>query len=424
MPVPLKKNQLSDKADKGDVLVKVNGVSKIFCRNLKKSLLYGLKDSITDLFWPKRKSSSQREALRPEEFWANKNISFELRRGDCIGLIGHNGAGKTTLLKMLNGLIKPDSGSIEMRGRVGALIALGAGFNPILTGRENIYVNGSVLGLNRSEINAKLDEIIAFADIGEFLDSPVQNYSSGMQVRLGFAVASCMKPDILLLDEVLAVGDAAFQAKCFNKLAEMRREGVPFILVSHNMHQISRYCDNVVFMKRGKVEFIGDAEEGIRRFMVDMNQTNDKDLTGPNWVVTDGTGKVKLTGAKFLDGNGQPTVEVDSGSPLTLIVYFQCQAENIVDPVLDVTVRCKGDLVFQSTSRSNGTSFGVLPSNGEFVMKIKSLPYNMGPLDFNFCLLSGKSNELFDWKRDFRLGVIPDTRQTGSIFLETKWEIK
>ena len=203
-----------------DVLVRVEGVSKRFCRDLKRSLWYGVQDASRDLLG--RDSSEQ--PLRPDEFWAVNDVSFEVKHGECLGLIGRNGAGKTTLLKMLNGLIKPDRGRIEMRGRVGALIALGAGFNPILSGRENIYVNGSVLGLSRKEIDAKYDEIVDFADIGEFINAPVQSYSSGMQVRLGFAVAVAVQPQILLLDEVLAVGDVSFQAKCFNTLANFRRK--------------------------------------------------------------------------------------------------------------------------------------------------------------------------------------------------------
>ena len=191
-----------------DVLIKVDNVSKKFCRDFKKSLWYGIKDTAADVIHPSRRP--QESKLRPSEFWANQNISFEVKRGECLGMIGHNGAGKTTLLKMLNGLIKPDTGSIEMRGRIGALIALGAGFNPILTGRENIYINGSVLGLTRKEIDAKIDDIINFAEIEDAIDAPVRTYSSGMQVRLGFSIASSLDPDILILDEVLAVGDAGF----------------------------------------------------------------------------------------------------------------------------------------------------------------------------------------------------------------------
>ena len=173
------------------------------------------------------------------------------RRYQYLGLIGRNGAGKTTLLKMLNGLIKPDAGSITMRGRVGALIALGAGFNPILTGRDNIYINGSVLGFTKKEIDEKIDEIIDFAEIREAIDMPVQNYSSGMSVRLGFSVASSLSPDVLILDEVLAVGDIGLVIKCLNRVRKMSARAA-VILVSHNMQSISSFCSRVIFMGHGR----------------------------------------------------------------------------------------------------------------------------------------------------------------------------
>jgi len=209
-----------------EVLVRCGNVSKKFCRDLKKSLWYSVRDVAADFFCLKEQaqqpSNGATAELRPDEFWAVNDISFELKRGECLGLIGRNGAGKTTLLKMLNGLIKPDRGRIEIRGRIGALIALGAGFNPILTARENIYVNGSILGLSKKQIDAKFDEIVEFAEIGEFIDAPVQSYSSGMRVRLGFAVAAVlMKPDVLLLDEVLAVGDVGFTIKCLNAVRQL-----------------------------------------------------------------------------------------------------------------------------------------------------------------------------------------------------------
>jgi len=218
-----------------------------------------------------RSPQSNSLGLRPKEFWAVNNVSFELKRGECLGLIGRNGAGKTTLLKMLNGLIKPDAGRIEMRGRVGALISLGAGFNGVLTGRENIYTNASVLGLSKKEIDAKLDEIIDFAEIGDFIDTPVQNYSSGMTVRLGFAVATALEPDILLLDEVLAVGDAAFRSKCYSRIVGLRKKAA-VILVSHNMEQIARVCDRALVLSRGTTLYRGTANGGIEAYDR-MNET-------------------------------------------------------------------------------------------------------------------------------------------------------
>jgi len=241
-----------------DVVVRVERVSKKFCRDLKRSLWYGVKDTAADLI-----GGRSSNGLRPDEFWALDGISLELARGECLGLIGRNGAGKTTLLKMLNGLIKPDTGRIELTGRVGALISLGAGFNPILTGRENIYVNGAVLGLTKKEIDSKLAEIVDFAEIDDFIDTPVQSYSSGMQVRLGFAVATVMQPDVLLLDEVLAVGDVAFRAKCYERLARMR-DRAAFILVSHDTDQIARVCSKVLVLDLGRERHLGDVGEGIR----------------------------------------------------------------------------------------------------------------------------------------------------------------
>jgi lipopolysaccharide transport system ATP-binding protein len=272
-----------------EVLVRVEGVSKKFCRSLKRSLWYGVCDIAGELN-PFAKHGARGmehggdsaegrsvspatsylppvtlDGLRPGEFWAVNDVSFELRRGECLGLIGHNGAGKTTLLKMLNGLIKPDRGRIEMNGRVGALIALGAGFNPVLTGRENIYINGSVLGLSKKEINEKIEEIIDFAEIREFIDMPVQNYSSGMQVRLGFAVATTLDPDVLILDEVLAVGDIRFRQKCYNRINNLIRSSA-VIFVSHSMDHVATMCTSVAMLRRGAVNYYGDPVKGIEAY--------------------------------------------------------------------------------------------------------------------------------------------------------------
>nr|WP_321452381.1 ABC transporter ATP-binding protein [uncultured Carboxylicivirga sp.] len=231
-----------------EILVKVENVSKKFCRDLKKSLWYGVKDMGTALFTNKTNHSD----LRPSEFWAVKDVSFELRRGECLGLIGHNGAGKSTLLKILNGLIRPDEGKITMNGRIGALIELGAGFNPILTGRENIYNNGAVLGFSKKEIEDKFDQIVEFSEIGDFIDTPVQNYSSGMKVRLGFAVAAQLEPDILIIDEVLAVGDVGFRIKCLNRIGELL-QSCAIIFVSHNMPQVMKVATKAILFKQGKI---------------------------------------------------------------------------------------------------------------------------------------------------------------------------
>lgn len=236
-----------------EILVKVENLSKKFCKDLKTSLWYGVKDLFSNVFG----NQKDIEELRPKEFWAVKDINFELRRGECLGLIGHNGAGKSTLLKILNGLINPDQGKVTIKGRIGALIELGAGFNPILTGRENIYNNGAVLGFSKTEIDSKVDEIIEFAEINDFIDMPVQNYSSGMKVRLGFAVAAQMKPDVLIIDEVLAVGDLGFVLKCFKTIDTILPD-TAIIFVSHTMPMVSRICSQIILMEHGHSEFQGD----------------------------------------------------------------------------------------------------------------------------------------------------------------------
>jgi len=251
-------------------LIKVENVSKKFCRSLKKSLWYGMKDLGRELIG---RTHGGNDDLRPDEFWAVKDVSFELKRGECLGLIGRNGAGKTTLLRMLNGLIKPDKGRIEMRGRVGALIALGAGFNPILTGRENIYVNASVLGLKKKEIDAKFDEIVEFAELGDFIDSPVQSYSSGMAVRLGFAIAITIRPDILLIDEVLAVGDLSFQKKAYTAISNILKHAA-VIFVSHSVSQITKVSNRAMLLKKGRTDGINiNVGEIIEKYFAD-NQSN------------------------------------------------------------------------------------------------------------------------------------------------------
>lgn len=304
-----------------DTLVRVEGVSKKFCLSLKKSLFYGLKDMGNELLGRRHGGGG---GLRPKEFWAVQDVSFELKRGECLGLIGRNGAGKTTLLKMLNGLIKPDAGRIEMRGRVGALIALGAGFNPILTGRENIYTNASVLGLTKKETDAKLDEIIDFAEIGDFLDTPVQNYSSGMAVRLGFAVASSLEPDILLADEVLAVGDAGFRAKCYRRLAALMKTGVSVIFVSHEIANIQRLCQKCLWLRNGQVAGYGDTGPVASQYSIWLDQQGNS-RPDPGWK---DESKTRLTGAKILSvravtPDGEDVERIETGKELRLRVAYE-----------------------------------------------------------------------------------------------------
>jgi lipopolysaccharide transport system ATP-binding protein len=404
-----------------DILIRAEHVSKKFCRSLRKSLWHGVQDSVKDLCGVGGTS----ERLRADEFWAVNDVSFQVRRGECLGLIGHNGAGKTTLLKMLNGLIKPDNGRIEMRGRVSALIALGAGFNPVLSGRENIYVNGSVLGLSKKEIDQKYEEIVDFADIGEFIDAPVQSYSSGMAVRLGFAVAVAVEPDILLLDEVLAVGDISFQAKCYNTLAAFRQRGTAFILVSHNMHMISRYCQDLLYMRQGHVEHSGDVPTGISKFIRDgelaKDNANAMDGAALEWSSAVGSGKLKVIEATFLDSQRQPISEIAVGEPVTLVLHYKRNDPRIKEAILDVIVRDQEGVVYQGNNLLSGWPLKNFLDCGQLRLEFGYLPVNVSYLDFFFALLDGATGEVHDWKRNVRLNVRRSGNHQGRLVLPTKW---
>jgi len=298
-----------------EILVEVKSVSKKFSRSLNRSMWYGLKDLASALFG----SNQNRSVLREGEFWAVKDVSFSLHRGECLGLIGRNGAGKSTLLKMLNGLIRPDEGSITMRGKTGALIELSAGFNPLLSGRENVYINGQLLGFSKKEIDQKFKDIIEFAEIGEFIDSPVQNYSSGMKVRLGFAIAAQMEPDVLLIDEVLAVGDMGFVLKCLNKMDELRTK-TAMIFVSHNMPMVSRMCTRICLLKEDKTTYQSDdVASGITQYYGGFRQETGK-FQGTNKVEIKNI-VVESEGQKSND-NGLLTVH--HGKDLILTVELIC----------------------------------------------------------------------------------------------------
>lgn len=256
-----------------ETVIKVEGLSKKFCCSLKRSMFYGTIDIFRNMFG----IPYNQGILRKNEFWALEDINFELKKGETLGIIGVNGSGKSTLLRLITGIFPPDKGKISVTGRVGSLIAVGAGFHPHMTGRENIYLNGTILGMTKREIQAKFDSIVDFADIGNFLDAPVSTYSSGMRVRLGFAVAVHCEPDILLVDEVLSVGDLSFQRKCYQKINDLWQQNKSTIFVSHRLRDIERLCDRVIYLKNGKIAADGDPNDVIRIYVADSFQTNFKD---------------------------------------------------------------------------------------------------------------------------------------------------
>lgn len=243
----------------GDTVIQVDGLNKKFCRNLKRSMYYGMIDIMRSMLGIPYTT----DTLRKAEFWALEDINFSLAKGESLGIIGLNGSGKSTLLRMITGIYPPDSGSIRIKGKISSLIAVGAGFHPHMTGRENIYLNGSILGMTRKEIDERFDEIVSFADLAEFMDAPVSTYSSGMYVRLGFAIAIHCNPDIMLIDEVLSVGDLSFQNKCLRKIYDLKRNNKSIMFVSHAMDSVRLICDRIILLDHGKMIFNGNTDDAI-----------------------------------------------------------------------------------------------------------------------------------------------------------------
>lgn len=262
-----------------------------------------------------------------EDFWALKDVCFEVKQGDRIGIIGRNGAGKSTLLKILSRITEPTTGSVRIRGRVASLLEVGTGFHPELTGRENIFLNGAILGMSRAEIKKKFDEIVAFAEVEKFLDTPVKRYSSGMYVRLAFAVAAHLEPEILLIDEVLAVGDAQFQKKCLGKMEDVSREGRTVVFVSHNMSTITSLCQTSILLDSGVVSCMGVTSDVVLAYYSHgIASPAAFDYTGTDKVIGDGHA-ILLSGA-VVDKNLDVCTEVDIREPVSIVMRYKIMAAN------------------------------------------------------------------------------------------------
>jgi len=260
-----------------------------------------------------------------EEIWALKDINFEIRKGEVLGIIGRNGAGKSTLLKVLSRITAPSSGRVTIKGRVASLLEVGTGFHPELTGRENIYLNGAILGMSRAEIKRKFDEIVAFAEVEQYLDTPVKRYSSGMYVRLAFAVAAHLEPEILVVDEVLAVGDTEFQKKCLGKMDDVACGGRTVLFVSHNMNAIQRLCKRCIVLSHGRIAFDGESGNAIGNYLKskDLNQQ----VSWPQISQAPGNDIIRLRAVRIVGDDGQVCSNFDVRDPLKLEIEFQVYKE-------------------------------------------------------------------------------------------------
>jgi len=410
-----------------NIAIKVEHVSKKFCRTLRRSMGYGLMDVARNMLG----MGSHPDRLRKNEFWAVDDVSFEVNKGEVIGIIGANGSGKTTMLSLLNGIFWPDKGKISIRGRTGALIAMGAGFHPMLSGRENIYIEGAVRGLSRQEIDERFHDIVEFADIGEFIDSPVKYYSSGMMVRLGFAVAIHMEPEVLLIDEVLAVGDMGFRTKCLQKMEELRRRGISIVFVSHNMDMVSRLCSRGLYLKEGRIHFEGGIDQVIERYETETDEAalvalsqriRSKDFQ-PS-IRRRGTGEAEIKEVKFLDGNGVEKDAFEMGEKMTIQIFFVAH-KKIEKPVFVIGM-LNQERVWCIDARSNVDGYVIDSIEGDGVMELEfpKLLLAKGVYSINVAI---RSESILDFyhviKQAYHFQVVSSKFIRSAFDMDQKWKL-
>jgi lipopolysaccharide transport system ATP-binding protein len=312
-----------------------------------------------------------------DTFWALQDINFDVYEGECIGIIGRNGAGKSTLLKILSQITPPTKGYIKARGRVASLLEVGTGFHPELTGRENVYLNGSILGLKRSEINAKFDEIIDFSGVEKFLDTPLKHYSSGMRLRLAFSVAAHLEPEILLIDEVLAVGDAEFQKKCLGKMDEVSKSGRTVIFVSHNLGAVEKLCSKSILLIDGQINKIDTTNNIIKTYLQQQQDVISKQL--PSSHKRKGNQTVKLSSIKLLNAYGMETDNFVSGEEMLIEVSFESKQSHINFFNLGLAIYDNnGRFITVLNSMMSSLSFPKISGTGTIFCKIERLPFIFG----------------------------------------------
>ena len=336
-----------------------------------------------------------------EEFWALKDVSFKVKQGEVLGIIGRNGAGKSTLLKILSRITDPTEGRVVLRGRVASLLEVGTGFHPELTGRENIYLNGAILGMTQREIRKKFDEIVAFSEVEQFIDTPVKRYSSGMYVRLAFSVAAHLEPEILIVDEVLAVGDAAFQKKCLGKMSDVaNRQGRTVLFVSHNMPAVTNLCSQAILLNAGQVQASGDAAKTVQRYMHDVVEVSKSDLR----VRTDreGNGAVRFVHAVFQTEQGAELTSVRTGDEVWLLIEYENNlSRDLRNLHVSVPIRDLTDNVvcyFSSTVRCN--DFDYVPYSKINRLKIRIPKFQVVPGEYTLTLYAKVGKDLADWIKE------------------------
>jgi len=420
------------------IAIKVDGLSKQYRIGKKKEQYETLRDVLCDaLTSPFRRArkilqgQSTGAAELDEKIWALKHISFDVAHGEVVGLIGSNGAGKSTLLKILSRITEPTDGSVEIHGRVGALLEVGSGFHQELTGRENVYLNGAILGMKKIEIDRKFDEIVAFSEIEKFIDTPVKHYSSGMHVRLAFAVAAHLEPDILIVDEVLAVGDAAFQRKCLGKMGNVAKEGRTVLLVSHNMLSIQAMCDRAMFIENGMVSFSGTTAQVVTKYLGSMEQLRAQSLDMREDRI--GGDPFRFTCVQFLNPETKiPWTVLSSGQPVIIRIGYCSQSSQVIEDInISFTLfTSTGTHLFGCNSRAVGMKLNVHPGEGFTDCYLSRLPLKAGRYAYD--LNAEKNATVLDWIKDagafdvemsdyYGTGYLPSIGQPG-VLVDYAWE--
>ncbi len=361
-----------------------------------------------------------------EEIWALKDVSFEIRRGESVGIIGRNGAGKSTLLKILSRITEPSAGQVTIKGRVASLLEVGTGFHPELTGRENIYLNGAILGMTRAEIKRKFDEIVAFAEVEKFLDTPVKRYSSGMYVRLAFAVAAHLEPEILVVDEVLAVGDAQFQKKCLGKMGDVANEGRTVLFVSHNMAAIQQLCQKSMVLQQGKIINYGSTEEGISIYLTSVD--NLQQINIADRIDRKGNRFLRFTRVVICDSDGNELKQVLSGQDVYIRFHYRA-SERLYNAKVNVALGVVdyGRLLINLNSYNSGSAVLDVYETGYFQCVWEDFNLTAGSYDcVAFCAIN---DEVVDWVDSaFRLPVENgdffgqgDSKNLGTVLVKHSW---
>lgn len=358
-----------------------------------------------------------------EEFWALEDISFDIQTGSTFGIIGSNGSGKSTLLKCLAGILAPEKGEIRVSGSLAALLELGAGFHPELSGVENIYLNGAILGMTRREIDKRFDEIVDFSGLEKFIDSPVKNYSSGMVVRLGFSIASSVEPEILLIDEVLAVGDEAFQRKCGERIEDFRREGRTIVLVSHGLSQIQQLCSTTAWIEKGRLKAIGATNDILSEYLGESHDATPREESesGQRW----GTGEVVISRVEVLDHKNEGTGTLTTSSSATFRICYSNIA-SIPEAIVGVRITdIHGVNIWGSNLKRTGIGPVALGESGEIRLRIDDLMLLDGTYDLTVAISDlSETHEYDHWDRrvrfDVRQGKI---RDEGIMYIKGIWEV-